>query len=92
MKRFDDLTHPGFVYPARIPSDKIGLLGMLVEGHEGLAIVRTTDASLGLIEFWISPSMQKEFESFLGALREELGLYAGAPRRVELSALEQGPA
>lgn len=90
MKRFDDYRATALIYPARISPEKIGLLGMLVEGHEGLAIVRTRDPALGTVEFWISPLMQSDFEEFLGVLRIELGLQAGPPREADLAALEQG--
>lgn len=85
MKRFDDFRHPGLIYPARLSPEKIGLLGMLVEGHEGLGLVRTKDPALGTVEFWVSPLMQADFEAFLDALRTELGLFSGPPSLAELT-------
>lgn len=89
MKRFDDYRAAGLIYPARVEPDKIGLLGMLVEGHEGLAVVRTKDPALGTVEFWISPLMRADFEEFLTALAAEMPLHVGAPREADVSALER---
>ena len=89
MKAFDDFRHPGLIYPARVAPEKIGLLGMLVEGHEGLALVRTKDPALGTVEFWVSPSMRGDFEAFLEALRVELGVYAQPPQVADLSLLDR---
>lgn len=87
MKRFDDYTTPGLVYTARVEASKIGLLQMLVEGHEGLAIIRTKDPALGIVEFWISPPMRADFESLLQSLRAELGVVAGPPDEADMTTL-----
>jgi hypothetical protein len=81
VKPWDDHPQPraGLCYPARVHPSKIGLLVSLVEAYDGLAVVRTKDAAAGIVEFWISPLMQQDFESFLEAAREELGLVAGDP-------------
>lgn len=89
VKRHDDYRAPGLIYPARLEPDKIGLLVMLVEGHEGLAIVRTKDPALGTVEFWVSPLMQAVFEDFLTALHAELGVMAGPPRIADVAAIDQ---
>ncbi len=89
MKRHDDYHARGLIYPARISPDKIGLLVMLVEGHEGLAVVRTKDPALGTVEFWISPLMRDDFEEFLGVLRTELALQAGPPREADIAELDR---
>lgn len=81
MRRWDDHPNPigGLCYTGRIDPSRIGFLVSLVEAYEGLAVVRTKDAAAGIIEFWISPLMQQDFESFLEAARDELGLVTAGP-------------
>ncbi len=81
MRPWNDHPEPrgGLCYTGRIDPSRIGHLVSLVEAYEGLAVVRTKDAAAGIVEFWISPLMQQDFESFLEAAREELGLVTAAP-------------
>lgn len=81
MRPWDDHPEPkaGLCYTGRIDPSRIGSLVSLVEAYEGLAVVRTKDAAAGIVEFWISPLMQRDFESFLEAAREELGLVTAGP-------------
>lgn len=81
MKPWNDHPEPraGLCYTGRIDPSKIGFLVNLVEAYGGLAVVRTKDAAAGIVEFWISPLMQQDFESFLEAAREELGLAVSSP-------------
>lgn len=88
MKAWDDFGRhgPGLCYTGRIGPEKIGYLVSLVEAYEGLAVVRTKDAAAGIVEFWISPSMREDFESFLEDARTTLGLVAGEPRPLDIHA------
>lgn len=81
MKPWNDHPDPrgGLIYPAHVHPSKIGLLVSLIEAYDGLAVVRTKDAAAGIVEFWISPLMQQDFESFLTNARQQLGLVAGSP-------------
>lgn len=79
-------------YTAHVEPQHIGFLVSLVEAHEGLAIVRTKDAALGIVEFWISPLMQNDFESLLAALKTELGVNAGPAQVQDISQLDAAPA
>ncbi len=81
MRRWDDHPEPkaGLCYTGRIDPSRIGFLVNLMEAYEGLAVVRTKDAGAGIVEFWISPLMQRDFESFLKDAREELGLVVAGP-------------
>ncbi|MGI8908759.1 MAG: DUF4911 domain-containing protein [Candidatus Sumerlaeaceae bacterium] len=94
MRAWDDHPEPraGICYTAHIDPQHIGYLVSLVEAHEGLAIVRTKDAALGIVEFWISPLMQKDFESFLTALKEELQVNAGPPEIINIEQLDHASA
>jgi hypothetical protein len=76
------------MYRARVEPNEIGYLVSLVEAHEGLAVVRTKDAALGIVEFWISPLMRQDFESLLEALKQELGIRAEPPQIMDIQKLE----
>ena len=90
MKRWDNHPEPraGLCYTARVPVHEIGFLVSLVEGHEGLAIVRTKDETLAIVEFSISPLMQSDFESLLSELTRELGMTVAQPISMSVAALE----
>lgn len=81
MRPWNDHPEPkaGLCYTGRIDPSRIGYLVNLIEAYEGLAVVRTKDAAAGIVEFWISPLMRQDFECFLEAVREELGLVTAAP-------------
>ncbi len=88
MKPWNDHPAPqgGLCYVGQLNPNQIGYLVMLVEAYEGLAIVRTKDAAAGIVEFWISPLMRQDFESFLEAAREELGLVTKGPIVLDVTA------
>lgn len=81
MRRWNEHPEPraGLAYPAKVDPSKIGFLVSLIEAYDGLAVLRTKDAARGIVEFWISPMMQQDFESFLTWARPELGLVVGEP-------------
>lgn len=88
MRAWND--HPpgrGLCYRARVEPRQIGYLCAVTEGHEGLAVVRTKDEALGIVEFWVSPLQRETFEDFLRALAQELDLrysFAGEPNLDDL--------
>lgn len=88
MKRWNDHPEPrgGLCYRAQVNPSVIGHLVALVEAYEGLAVVRTKDNAAGIVEFWISPLMRRDFESFLEAARAELGLVSAEPVVLDVSA------
>ena len=88
MKPWNDHPDPrgGLCYVGQVNPSHIGFLVSLVEAYEGLAVVRTKDAAAGIVEFWISPLMRQDFESFLEAAREELGLVAKGPTVLDVTA------
>ncbi len=92
VRAWDDHPQPtaGLCYLAHVEPQHIGYLVSLVEAHEGLAVVRTKDAALGIVEFWISPLMQKDFEGLLTALKHELGVNAGLPEVQDIERLDGG--
>lgn len=81
MRRWDDHPKgPGLCYPARVEPREIAHVCQLTEAHEGLAVVRTVDEALGLIEFWVSPLMRETFEDFARWLTENLDVRFAPPR------------
>lgn len=91
MRPWNDHPEPkaGLVYTAKIGVNNIARLVALCEAYEGLATVRTKDASLGIVEFWISPLMRKDFESFLEAAQRDMGLVWSGPQEIVVSELEK---
>jgi len=81
VKRWDDHAEPraGLCYAGKVDPGFIGHLVSLLEAYEGLAVLRTKDAAAGIVEFWVSPLMRQDFESFLEAARDELGLVTTGP-------------
>lgn len=65
-------------YEARLKPGEIGYLCAITEAHEGLAVIRTKDEALGIVEFWVSRSMREEFEDFLRGVKRELNITVGA--------------
>lgn len=52
----------------RVETEKIVLFKALIEGYEGLAVVRTADPDKGIVQLLMSP----DFESDVDRLIEEL--------------------
>jgi hypothetical protein len=77
----------GLSYTARVDPANIAYLVSLLEAYDGLAVLRTKDAALGIVEFWISPLMQKDFESFLESARQDLNLHALPPVIINMAEL-----
>lgn len=81
MRRWDD--YPGeaeLVYEAQVPPSEIHYVCSITEAYEGLAVVRTKDEKLGIVQFWVPTSVQGDFEEFLARLSEEIPLSVSAPR------------
>lgn len=86
MRPWND--HPrghGLCYPARVEPTQIAYVCAVTEAHEGLAVVRTCDQKAGLIEFWVSPLQQTQFEEYLRALEQEIDMVVGPPGAPDLS-------
>lgn len=60
-------------YRLRIDGDQIGFLNSLIESYDGIAVVRTLDASAGLLELWLPV----EFESLVLELMHDLSTTVG---------------
>ena len=56
---------------ARIPPEEIGYVSALVESYEGIAVLRTRDPQIGIVEFWVIPEFRADFETMLEDLRRE---------------------
>jgi hypothetical protein len=69
----------GLIYRACVAPSHIFHVCAITEAQEGLAVVRTKDEKLGIIEFWVSPDLRATFEEFLDALRGEIRINVAEP-------------
>jgi hypothetical protein len=66
----------------RLPPREIGYVTSLVEASDNIALVRTLDRSLGIVECWIMRDFLEDFESLLQALEKEFPIQR-LPREFE---------
>jgi hypothetical protein len=57
-----------------VPPEEIAYVGFVVHAYEGLAVVRTLDGRLGLIEMLVAPDLEEELDALLRELSRELAL------------------
>jgi hypothetical protein len=57
------------------PRRNIVLLRGIIEGYEGVAILRTVNATQGLLELLVAPSFYDTVHDLLHALTHEMDLY-----------------
>ena len=89
MRRWDDHPKgPGLCYPACVDPRDIAHVCQLTEAHEGLAVVRTVDEALGMVEFWVSELNRDDFEAFARALTDEVGVRFAPPRQPRFDSLK----
>lgn len=55
-----------------VPPEEISYIGFIIHAYEGLAVVRTLDGEMGLVEMLIAPDLEDEFSALLDALSEEV--------------------
>jgi hypothetical protein len=58
----------------RVPLESIGYVRMIVEAYDGLAVVVSPEANVGLIEWWIAPGREEEADTLAHALATEVRL------------------
>lgn len=58
-------------FRARVRAREIFLICSLTESCEGLAIVRTVDQKAGIVDFFVTSSMRRDFEEYLAGLSRE---------------------
>ena len=58
----------------RVPLGEIGYVRAIVEGYDGLAIVRAPDPKRGEIEWLVGDGMQAEADALIARLGRETGL------------------
>lgn len=74
----------GLIMRGRLAAPReIGHLQSLLEGHEGLATVRTKDPALGIVEFWTTAGMMPHLLDFLESLRGSIDVALDPPRPPE---------
>jgi hypothetical protein len=57
----------------RVPLEEIAYVRMILEGYEGLAVM-TSDAGVGVIEWWIAPGREEEAEALARVLERDAGM------------------
>jgi hypothetical protein len=58
----------------RTSRQNIVRLCTLLEGYEGMAVLRTIDAAQGLLELLVAPAFQRTVQQILRALSDEMEL------------------
>lgn len=57
-----------------LPPEEIAYVGFVIHSYEGLAVVRTLDGDMGLVEMLLAPDLEGELEELLKALGQEVYL------------------
>lgn len=60
--------------PARVEPREIGYINALIEGHDGVATMRTLDPRRGLVCFWVPWGQRADFDALVAGLRRELSI------------------
>ncbi len=71
-----------------VPPDEIGYIGFIVHAYDGLALVRTVDGRMGLIELLLAPDLEEDLSALLEDLAREVDMRELSPE--ELTALGPG--
>jgi hypothetical protein len=61
-------------YRAQINKTQIGFLNSIIESYEGIAVVRTLQATSGIIELWVAPGFESLVTDIMSDLAAEIGL------------------
>lgn len=55
-----------------LPPQEIAYVGFLIHSYEGLAVVRTIDGEMGLVEMLLPSDQEEDLMALLEALKEEV--------------------
>lgn len=72
-------------YRVVIDKTQIGFFNSIIESYEGIAAVRTLDASAGSLELWIAPAFEELVNAIMANLAEEIGLQSYYKAQYRLS-------
>lgn len=64
----------GAVLRFRVPPEAIAYVRMVVEAYDGLAVVVSPEANVGIVEWWVAPGREAEADALAAALSHEVGL------------------
>jgi hypothetical protein len=53
---------------------EIGFVNALIEGHDGIATMRTLDRTRGLVMFWLPAGQWADFDAMFDALQSEVSI------------------
>jgi len=81
MRQWNEYPEDGeLVYEVQVDPHEIHYLCAITESCEGLAVVRTKDEKLGIVQFWVPVGLQADFEAFVQRLSGEVAMRIAAPR------------
>jgi len=67
-----------------VPPGEISYIDCIVHAYDGLAVVRTLDGRVGLIEMLIAPDMEEELSALIEDLAREVRIRELSPDDVAL--------
>lgn len=56
------------------PPSEIAFVNSIIVAYEGVFVLRTIDAKVGLVEFWISPDFEPEAREIIEDLKKSIGI------------------
>jgi hypothetical protein len=72
FQRLPRFQGDALTFRAKVPPKEIGFINSIIEGYEGIGIVRTHDERRGIVEFWILPEHITVFERVVDDLRKDI--------------------
>ncbi|MCX7014589.1 MAG: DUF4911 domain-containing protein [Candidatus Sumerlaeota bacterium] len=60
------------IWTLKMAPEEIGYVNCIFEAYEGLGIFRTADQRRGLVEVWVMPGFEDDFQAVLAGLRREV--------------------
>ena len=71
----------------QLPRERIVDLIWVLEGHDGLAVVRVLDKMRGLVELLVAPDLKEEMDAVLKGLNERHFPLAEVPRPDDIKSI-----
>ncbi len=74
MASHPETPPPETVVPARVEPREIGFVNALLEGHDGIATMRTLDPTRGLVVFWVPEGQRADFDAMIAGFQREIAI------------------
>lgn len=78
-------TAPGsecVIVTARVDPRELAFLSGIIDAYDGIALLRTMDHRLGLIEFWVAPDFVEDFRVIAEDLSQQIDLQLRWPGKI----------